>query len=397
MTDAITHSLCMLSCSSKSRWIVGPIFPPGPYASPERLIPGVNVRYHPSKQGWITSAIVCNFIRTLDSTLSRSVLLVTGLLTQAEVGKLACKFVTVLPVSQNENPDIHTPMSQTILKVFRARYRLLLLTSMVETMSDRRYLRSPTLRQVAGMILKAWSEIPAKSIKQAFVASTILPKSFTLRAVTSAQKNVVHQRAIDGASEHLATVVREVKIQLHRYRHELLGGYMFGRELGLIGAHMPPANASADRLVTLAGEDRVVYNDALDSEIIMSVSGVPEPSFEAIIIDEPIQDVNGIATVSNAGGNAKRSRNGGAGVNASGFGDSAARAASPANAEFSITSRESARRAVEKLLAFFRSDGALHTEDTIYMCSALHVELSKAIKKDKEVAAESDAANNQIT
>jgi DDE superfamily endonuclease len=368
-----------------NRWIVGSSLPTGPCDSVDRPFPGIAVNYRATKKGWITSSLIRDFIKNMDSTMSRGVLLVTSLLTQAEVNGLSLKFVSVLPLSPFEDPDISTPMSRTLLPLFRAHFRLSLLSDMVECMRERRYIQQPSIRLTAERIQNAWRGIRKGTISSAFRSSTVFPRSLTARAASLGQRDIVYRNAVRAAVDSIAAVTDDLQKQLLLYRGHVLGGYMFSRELGLYD-RLPPHGASATRLLRMPGEERFVYDDASDVELVMAVSPVTE---EAATDEQKSAPTAGglVSTTANGIGMDPGS---GPGVHCDVPWPGSE---SALKGGIELTSREDARHAIEKVLAFCREDSVLHTEEVIYMCSALQLELSRVIKEaDEATAASGDVA-----
>jgi DDE superfamily endonuclease len=366
-----------------NRWIVGSSLPTGPCDSVDRPFPGIAVNYRATKKGWITSSVIRDFIKNMDSTLSRGVLLVTSLLTQAEVNRLSLKFVSVLPISPFEDPNISTPMSRTLLTLFRAHFRLSLLSDMVECMRERRYIQQPSIRLTAERIQNAWRGIRKGTISSAFRSATVFPRSLTARAASLGQRDIVYRNAVRAAVDSITAVTDDLQKQLLLYRGHVVGGYMFSRELGLYD-RLPPHGASAKRLLRMPGEERFVYDDASDVELVMAVSPVTDEA----VTEEQKAPTGGASSVPTAGGRVCTTAID-IGMD-SGSGPSVLcdvprpGSESALKGVIELTSREDARHAIEKVLAFCREDSVLHTEEVIYMCSALQLELSRVIKEADE-------------
>jgi DDE superfamily endonuclease len=374
---ALTTLLCTNAAGSAriAPWIVGAKGISGPRDELRRPFPGVNVIYEGTERGWLTSKSVMEWLIWFDSTLDRSVLLVTSVLTTSEVSCVSLKYVTVLPVAMwiprgrsntfGVGTGTRTPMDAILLKLFRGRYRSATLDRMLQHMEKGICLPEISLRCAAEMIVTAWHGLNAGTVKSAFRASAIVPMRMQSRNRGHSARSVEEDKI-------LFKLGKELQEKMNRYRNAVVG-YLFANQLNLNGPNVPPLNcATSERLMTIPGETTVVQPFASDAEIVASVLVAEEDARETGTGLAPAPAWQGAGRTTGV-------------VDGSSAGDAPGAAITPQSmSDVEIASRHDAVVLMEKLLAFCRrpENNDLNNEELMYNASALHVALQKAAAFD---------------
>jgi hypothetical protein len=351
----------------------------------DRPFPGVQVHYRANGQGWLTASILRDWLQWFDSTLARSVLLVSSLFTKIDLDLLNLNWVTVIPVSdktrlsQNSAEDcdtpagVSTPMDSVLLPLFRGCYRQATLTRLLEHMSAGKFIPTLPMRSVAEMVLSSWLGIAPCVVKRSFRCSPVCPPVLAARA-----RNLIVSR---NQKEEALQIVKDKLTHDVREYARIVRGYIFARDLGWTSTNLPPDVVPVDRFITIESESEVLHVRATESELLRSVTGAPGGNCETGTGEILTSDSFRTGFDPGFGGSLPERNLAGLGCRLS-----TRRLGMTSSASREVNTREEAKLSVEMLLKFFRKDPELHTEEVLYNSSALLVAITNALGRDSHSA-----------
>lgn len=350
---SVTALLCASGAGTHhvTPWVIGSKRISGPRDDPLRPFPGLAVCYKATGNGWLTAAILVEWLKWFDRSQSHSVLLVTSLLTTNDIACLSLKWVTVLPVAMwvPRSPSslfterAETPMDMVLMKLFRARYRAASLERVLAYMRNGVCLPEMSLRQACEMVSTSWQGVKAGMIKTSFRSSSIVSERFRVRNRSSCSS----RKMLEKVAEEIA-----LESKISEFYH-LLDGYMFAKQVGLVGKR-GSSKLDIERLITLENEACILNPYASYAELLASVV---EPK------DDGEETCTGLRQVEYPKLDDLRARGDVMGIE-----------------DCEIRTRKDALLCMEKLIAFCRlpENNMLNTEETNYNASSLVMALKKA-------------------